>query len=740
MAGISTDQTLLKFRAEGMHCGSCIGRVERAIGAVEGVRAVAANLANHQVQITAEGGDDLIRQVMRAAQEAGFPLKPLRDASETSDGAALTKQDLVWAATLSLPVVILAMGPHISPALHHLLVDLLGEQINHLIQFFCTFAVLAGPGRGFFRRGLNSLLRRAPDMDALVAIGTFAAFAYSSLTLFAPRLLPEASRVVYFESAVVIVSFILLGRLLEARAKSRAGDAIRALIELQPDTALVIANGTVQERPIAEITQGMQVQIQPGARIPVDGIVRSGSSFIDESMLTGEPVPVEKSVGAEVTGGTLNSTGALIVEVTQTGADTALSRIIDLVEQAQGSKLPVQNLVNRITLWFVPIVLLIATITFLIWLGFGPGVSTALVAGVSVLIIACPCAMGFATPSAVMVATGRSSQKGVLFRTGDGLQLLSEIGVVAFDKTGTLTEGRPKLVDVESYGDWTKETLLPLCAAVETFSEHPIARAIVEACVARGGDIAQATGFDAQPGLGAQAQVGNMSVRLGNAAQMRAAGIALDETQAGQFAQQAKTPVYVSVDGVLAGLIGVADRIKPDAAQCIKALQAQGLHVAMISGDTEGTANAVARQLGIETVIAGVLPHQKTEALQELKRRFGKLAYIGDGINDAPALAAADIGIAMGGGTDIAIETAGVVLVSDRLQAVIDAIALSKQTMRVIRQNLFWAFAYNVTLIPVAAGLLYPWTGVLLNPGLAAIAMAGSSVMVLGNALRLRKA
>ncbi len=721
-----------------MHCGSCVGRIERAVGAVPGVRDVAANLANRQVQITAEPNAGLSGRIIAAAEAAGFKLEPIAQESAPEDEAGRIRPQLLWAALLSLPVVFLAMGPHMSSALHMLIEQRLGTQLSHWIQLVLTFALMLGPGRGFFVRGVRSLIRAAPDMDALVAIGTSAAFVYSALATVAPQVLPEGSRVVYFESAAVIITFILLGRWLEARAKGQAGAAIRGLLDLQPDTARVMEGGTMTERAISEIRPGDLVQILPGGRVPVDGIVRSGRSYLDESMLTGEPIPNLKTEGEAVTGGTINGTGALIVEVTQIGADTALSRIIALVEQAQGSKLPVQDLINRITLWFVPAVLCIAAVTALLWLALGPGISMALVAGVCVLIIACPCAMGLATPSAVMVGTGRASQKGVLFRSGDGLQRLSEARIIAFDKTGTLTEGRPVLSDIIPLGTYSEQDLLRIVAAVEANSEHPIARAVCKA--AEGLQIQQATEFRAVPGRGATAQVDGLSVSLGNADQMRAAGLAPDTARATGLAQSGKTPVFVAIGGKLAGLLAVSDPIKPDAAQTISELRALGLEVAMISGDTPPTAQAVAGALGIETVIAGVSPDQKAAALEDLARTHGTLAFVGDGINDAPALAAADIGIAMGQGTDIAIETAEVVLTSDRLRALLDAIRLSQRTMRVIRQNLFWAFAYNITLIPIAAGLLYPVNGLLLNPGLAAVAMAGSSVFVLSNALRLRRA
>lgn len=739
MAATDTNHATLRFSAEGMSCASCVARIETALDGVVGISAVSANLATHQVQVA--GRPELADQVIAAAGDAGYTLHRLETGTK-APAAPDFRRRLIWSAALTLPVVILAMGTHISPAFHHFVMTQIGTGTSNLIQFVLTAIVLAGPGRQFFTSGIASLRRRAPDMNALVAIGAFAAFGYSTLASFAAGILPEGARLIYFESAAVIVTLILLGRWLEARAKGQAGAAISKLLTLQPDTALVEREGRFQEIPVADIRNGDLVQIRPGARVAVDGVVHSGQSYLDESMLTGEPLPVEKTQGARVTGGTINGTGALVVEVTQTGEDTALARIVALVEQAQGSKLPVQDLVNRITAWFVPVVLVIAFITVIAWLIFGPGLAQALVAGVSVLIIACPCAMGLATPSAIMVGMGRASEKGILFRGGAALQRLSEAQIIAFDKTGTLTEGRPVVTDIVSFAEWEEDAVLSLAAGVETQSEHPIARAIIAEAEARKLTAREIDGFDAMSGRGARATLDGQQVLLGNLALMQAHGVdtSASEISFSAWSDAAKTPVLVAYDGGLIGAIAIADNVRSDSREMISALASRGLQTAMISGDTEQTAQAVARSVGIAEVISGALPDEKAGELTALRNRHGKIAFVGDGINDAPALAAADIGIAMGQGTDIAIEAADLVVMSGRMSAVNDAVHLSGRVMRTIRQNLFWAFAYNVVLIPVAAGVFYPLTGILLNPGLAAAAMAASSVFVLGNALRLRKA
>ncbi|WP_432612919.1 copper-translocating P-type ATPase [Litoreibacter halocynthiae] len=616
----------------------------------------------------------------------------------------------------------------------------IGQQTSWLLQWVLATAVLLWPGRRFLRDGFPALLRGAPEMNALVALGTSAAWLFSSVALFAPTLLPAGSRAVYFEAAAVIVTLILFGRWLEARAKAQTGSAIKSLLGLQPSVADVRRNGDWVEVSIAEIVKGDVVLVRPGERVAVDGEIVDGQSFVDESMVTGEPVPVEHRAGDAVIGGTVNGTGALQVKAAAVGGDTVLAGIVRMVEQAQGAKLPIQAVVDQVVRWFVPAVLLVAAVTVLVWLSFGPTLAHALVAGVSVLIVACPCAMGLATPTSVMVGTGRAAELGVLFRKGSALQTLSQVKTIAFDKTGTLTMGRPELTDFVVSEGCDEAIVLAQVAAVEALSEHPISAAIVREAEARGVSIPTASEFASITGLGLRARVGKSDVLVGADRLMTKEDIGLGDlaTQADQWVNEAKTPVFIAIDGVLAGVIAVADPIKPEAAELVSKLAQSGIKVAMITGDTVHTAKAVARELGIETVVAGVMPDGKADAVAELKGE-GTLAFVGDGINDAPALAAADVGIAVGTGTDVAIETADVVLMSGELSGVLRAVEMSGKTMGNIRQNLFWAFAYNTALIPVAAGVLYPIWGILLSPMLAAGAMAMSSVFVVSNALRLRR-
>jgi heavy metal translocating P-type ATPase len=572
-------------------------------------------------------------------------------------------------------------------------------------------------------------------------LGTTAAYGYSVVATFAPGLLPPGTAAVYFEAAAMIVVLILLGRTMEARAKGRTGAAIRRLVGLAPKTALVERNGDVMDLPLDQIVLGDVLHARPGERIAVDGDVITGHTYVDESMITGEPAPVQKGAGSQVTGGTVNGTGAMTFRATHVGADTVLAQIIRLVERAQSAKLPIQALVDRITLWFVPAVMALAVLTVAVWLALGPlpSLAHALVAGVSVLIIACPCAMGLATPTSIMVGTGRAAELGVLFRKGDALQALQGVKVVALDKTGTLTAGRPELTDLVAMPGFVEDEVLALLAAAEAASEHPVASAILRAAKERKLDIPAATEFAAIPGYGVQAQVSGHAVLAGADRLMRRDGVTLPPDNPGNaIAAKGRTPLYLALDGQLAAVVGVADPIKPGTPAAIAALQAKGLRVVMITGDNKATAAKIAAELGITKVVAEVLPAGKVAALRAL-RTHGQLAFVGDGINDAPALAEADVGIAIGSGTDVAIETADVVLMSGDLGAVVSAFAISHATMRNIRQNLFWAFGYNVLLIPVAAGALYPAYGVLLSPALAAGAMAISSVIVLTNALRLRR-
>lgn len=730
----------IKFEVEGMSCGSCVGRVEAALMKTPGVLTANVNLANGTATVTTSTGKE---PALKAISDSGYQATPIETVTDNSARKDHETQEarlrFLWAAVLTIPVFVMEMGGHIFPALHHLIAQTIGTQTSWTIQFILTTVVLLGPGRVFFAKGLPALARRAPDMNALVVLGAGAAWLFSTIALFAPGLLPADTRVVYFEAAAVIVTLILLGRWLEARAKGQTGAAIKRLLGLRPKTARVVRDGTELDVPIASVVSGDTVVIRPGERIATDGQVLSGHSFVDESMITGEPVAVEKSAGDRLVGGTVNTNGALQMKATAVGEQTVLAQIIAMVADAQGARLPVQDLVNRITLWFVPAVMLIAVLTVIVWLVFGPApvLSYALVAGVSVLIIACPCAMGLATPTSIMVGTGRAAELGVLFRQGDALQALQGVAVVAFDKTGTLTMGKPSLTEVDALGG-DVDALLRTVAAVEALSEHPLAHAIVSAVTA---PLPVATGFAAVPGHGLRASVEGRMVLIGNARMLAKEGVdaASLTLKADALAAKGQTPILVAIDGVAAGVIGVADTLRPTAKATVSALQSKGLRVVMITGDAAATGAAIGAALGITDVMAEVLPAGKVDVIRDLQSSGAKVAFVGDGINDAPALATADVGIAIGTGTDVAVESADVVLMSGDPAGVVNAIAVSGATMANIRQNLGWAFGYNVLLIPVAAGVLFPIWGVLLSPALAAGAMALSSVLVVSNALRLRR-
>ncbi len=734
---------------EGMTCASCVGRVERALSRVEGVHHVSVNLATERA--TVEGNVEasvLIDAVQNAGYEARLPDSAgSAEAEERQEkkNAELDglKRNLLLATVLAFPVFVLEMGSHLIPPMHYWVMRTIGMQNSWYLQFVLTTLVLAIPGREFYLKGIPALFRLAPDMNSLVAVGTMAAYTYSLVATFAPQLLPGGTVHVYYEAAAVIVALILLGRFLEARAKGRTSDAIKRLVRLQAKVAHVVRNGTMQDVPIAEVALDDLVEVRPGERVPVDGTVIEGQSYVDESMVTGEPIPVEKREGSKVVGGTVNQKGAFTLRASAVGEETVLAQIIRMVEEAQGSKLPIQAVVDRVTLWFVPAVMGVALLTFFIWLLFGPAptLSFALVNAVAVLIIACPCAMGLATPTSIMVGTGRGAEMGVLFRKGDALQLLKDAKVVAVDKTGTVTEGRPVLTDMEVVESLSKTKVLGYIAAVEARSEHPIARAIVEGAQQENISLPKVEDFDSVTGMGLRGMVEGVRVEIGADRYMRTLGLepGIFAATAERLGLEGKSPLYAALDGELVGVLAVADPIKPDAMSAIASLHQLGLMVAMITGDNERTAKAIAKQVGIDEVVAEVLPKGKVKAVQRLKSNYGGVAFVGDGINDAPALAEADVGLAIGTGTDVAIESADVVLMSGKLQGVPNAIALSKATIDNIRQNLFWAFAYNTALIPVAAGILYPFFGVLLSPIFAAGAMALSSVFVLANALRLRR-
>ncbi len=748
-AGYDVEAATMEIGIDGMTCASCVQRVEKAIAAVPGVLSASVNLATERATLKIlDAGPRLGSAVEAAIRAAGY--EPHAAHVDGTDKSAARekelgrlKRDLLVAGGLTLPIFLLEMGSHLIPALHHWLAMSMGQTRLYFLYFVLATIVQFGPGLRFYRKGVPALVRLAPDMNSLVVLGSSAAWAYSVVATFGPGLLPQGTANVYFEASAVIVTLILLGRFLEAKAKGRTSEAISRLMGLQAKTARVLRDTDFVDVPLEEVRTGDVVQVRPGDRIPVDGTVLSGSSFVDEAMISGEPIPVAKSEGANVTGGTINKTGSFTYRAEKVGADMMLSQIIRMVESAQGAKLPIQALVDKVTAWFVPAVMLAAALTFGVWLVWGPdpAISFALVNAVAVLIIACPCAMGLATPTSIMVGTGRAAELGVLFRNGEALQSLSTVEVVALDKTGTLTEGRPVLTDLLVSDGFVRAEVLALVAAVEGMSEHPVATAIVEAARAEGLILADVEAFEAIPGYGIRATVGDRKIHVGADRFMATLGLDIGSfaEAATGLAARARTPLYAAIDGKLAALIAVADPIKTTTPAAIAALHKLGLKVAMITGDNRRTAQAIAAELGIDEVVAEVLPEGKVAAIKALRNGGRKVAFVGDGINDAPALAEADVGLAVGTGTDVAIESADVVLMGGDLTGVSKAIALSRATLRNIRQNLFWAFAYNAALIPVAAGVLYPLNGTLLSPMLAAGAMALSSVFVLGNALGLKR-
>lgn len=735
------------FDIQGMICASCVSRLEKLMLSVTGVNKVSVNLATESADIHYVACAVDISDITAALTRAGYPSTIRIHATEDDiDRKAVRISQLgrttIIAASLALPVFVLEMGPHLFPALHDVISSTIGIKNSHLIQFILTSLLLFGPGLQFYITGFPALFKGTPTMNSLVALGTSAAYVFSLVSTFMPSLLPLSTANVYFEAAAVIVVLILLGRYLEARAKGRTGDAIKRLIGLQAKTGRIKRADTIVDVEINQIVRGDIVHVRPGEKFPVDGVVVNGRSYVDESMITGEPKPVEKLLDNHVTGGTINGTGALSYRVSAVGKEMLLAQIVSMVEQAQGAKLPIQGLVDRISAWFVPLVIGLAIITTAAWLAIGPepALGYALVAGVAVLIIACPCAMGLATPTSIMVGTGVAAEMGVLFRQGDALQRLQDVTLVAVDKTGTLTQGSPELTNLELANGFTENDVLPMIAAVEASSEHPIAEAIVRAATQRNLQLPAITSFSSHTGYGVQAHVNGHNLIIGADRLMDRENVSLGPLKArGEtFAEKGITPFYAAIDGKIAAVIGVTDPIKNSSYSAILALQQLGLSPIMITGDNSLAARTIADELGIDQVIADVLPDGKVRAIERLREQGHTIAFVGDGINDAPALATADVGIAIGTGTDVAIETADVVLMSGDLNGVVNAFNVSRQTMRNIRQNLFWAFAYNILLIPIAAGILYPVNGTVLSPMLAAAAMSLSSVFVLSNALRLR--
>jgi Cu+-exporting ATPase len=644
---------------------------------------------------------------------------------------------------LTLPLFAIAMAPHIGIPLH----DVIAPRIAQWIELALAAPVVVWCARPIFERGLASIRNRSPNMWTLLMLGTGAAFLYSLAAVLAPGLFPDEMRAhggtvpVYFEAAAVIVVLVLLGQVLELRARARTGDALRALLNLAPKTALrALVNGTEREVPLEHILHGDRIRIKPGAAIPVDGVIVEGRSAIDESLLSGESLPVDKRPGDPVTGGTINSSGSFVMEARAIGSETVLSRIVALVAEAQRSRAPLQALADRVARYFVPAVVAVAVIAFFAWLAFGPApqLTYAVVAAVSVLIIACPCALGLATPISVMVATGRGAREGVLIRNAQALEALANSDVLIVDKTGTLTQGRPVLTGIVTDGIAELE-LLRLAASLETASEHPIAAAVVNGARERGLEMETPLDFAAVSGQGAHALVSGRKVSVGNARLMAESSINASafHDEAARMAREGKSPLYIGIDGKAAGLLAVSDSVKPNAAAAIAKLQAHGLKVVMATGDRRETAEAVARELGIREVHAGLLPAEKSQLIARFKTRGHTVAFAGDGINDAVALSAADAGIAMGTGADVAIESAGITLPKGDLNGLVRARALAQATVANIKQNLTFAFGYNAIGVPIAAGILYPVFGILLSPMLAALAMSLSSVSVITNALRL---
>ncbi|HEY7805495.1 MAG TPA: heavy metal translocating P-type ATPase [Orrella sp.] len=777
----------LDLSIDGMTCAACVRRVETVLKKVPGVTQANVNLAARRAALEIDNtltSKDLNTQLLAAVEKAGFvgevqdPEAQAHSLQDKSTAEINTLKQQVWiAALLTLPVFVMEMGGHMIGAFHHWVNSVMSLGTQHVIQAVLTTLVLAWPGRHFFTHGFKALFQGQPEMNSLVAVGAGSAWLYSMVVVLAPAIIPESARHVYFEAAAVIVTLILLGRLFEARARGQTGAAIEHLIGLQPKQARLIDPNSNTETDVAieSVKPGDLLRVRPGEKIPVDGEIVEGTPFIDQSMITGEPVPAELKPGEAVAGGTINTTVGFTFKATHTGSDTVLARIIRMVQSAQNAKLPIQATVDKVTSVFVPIIMAIAVVTFITWYALTQDISASLVASVAVLIIACPCAMGLATPTSIMVGTGRAAQLGVLFRQGDALQQLKSTSIVAFDKTGTLTQGHPSLTSFElvktdkidnknNAEALNKDLVLQLVAAVQRQSEHPIARAIVDAADETQAEQAkhQATlsvqGFEAVKGFGVKAKVVSLDaanesthkIAVGSAALMQQLGIDTGDLQSkvNAWAEQGQTPIHVAIDNQLVAVMAVSDPIKSEAKRTIEQLRSRGIECAMITGDHELTANAVAKQLGIDIVRAQVRPEDKAAVVKSLqspiedphknKRAKPIVTFVGDGINDAPALATADVGMAIGTGTDVAIESASVVLMSGELNKVVTAIDLSRATLTNIHQNLFWAFAYNVALVPVAAGVLYPINGTLLSPMLAAGAMAFSSLFVVSNALRLR--
>ena len=735
------------YLIDGMTCASCVATVENAVKKLPGMTSCSVNLTTEKMAVSYDDSQVNQEKIEQAVADAGYGAKLFVQGQAASQEEreekrlAGMKQRLIWSTIFTLPLLYISMGSMMGLPLPAFL-----EAASHpltftLVQLALTLPVMA-IGWHFYRTGFKTLYKGHPNMDSLVAVATTAAFLYSLASTY-HVFLGHAHHVhqLYFESVAVILTLITLGKFFETLSKGRTSEAIKKLMHLSAKEALVVRDGQEILLPIEELVLGDQVLVKPGQKIPVDGQVLSGHSSVDESMLTGESIPVEKTIGDQVYGGSINSQGALTIETQKLGKDTLLSQIIKLVEDAQATKAPIAKIADQVSGVFVPVVMGIALVAGLAWFFLGGQFfSFALTVAVSVLVIACPCALGLATPTAIMVGTGLAAKNGILFKSGDSLELAHQVDTIVFDKTGTLTRGKPELVSLTSYqADWNREQLLRAVASLEAQSSHPISQALVDKAKEEGLSLSAVQDFENLAGFGLKGQVAGQELLVGNKALMGKEEVDLSSAQADfvQLTQEGQTPIIVASQGQLLGLLGVADQLKPDSQAAIQALQAKGIEVVMLTGDNEQTAQAIAQEAGINRVISQVLPDQKAQAIADLQAAGKKVAMVGDGINDAPALALADLGIAMGAGTDIAIESADIVLMKPDLLDVVKTLAVSQATIKTIKLNLFWAFIYNILAIPVAMGVLYLFGGPLLNPMLAGLAMSFSSVSVVLNSLGL---
>ncbi|HEL2600832.1 TPA: heavy metal translocating P-type ATPase [Streptococcus suis] len=737
------------YDISGMTCASCALTVEKALGKLEGVEEVSVNLATEKATIRYSRHRQNPASLERAVEQAGYQLIRPEKVEGAADKGPSTEEKLrhrfVWSAVFTFPLLYIAMGPMLPwgglplPALLH-------QPLVYAISQVILLIPILYIGRSFFQKGFKTLLQGHPNMDSLIAVGTGAALVQGLLMIVFLQMGKEVAMhghhpELYFESAAVILTLITLGKYFEARAKGQTSEAIKKLMDLAPKAAQVLRNGQEMQVPIEEVVVGDQVIVRPGQQIPVDGQVLEGQTRVDESMLTGESLPVKKALGNNVFGGTLNQQGAITMQATKVGRDTTLAQIIRLVEEAQGSKAPIAKLADQVSAIFVPVVMGLALLSGLAWYFLGQEswiFSLSII--IAVLVIACPCALGLATPTAIMVGTGKGAENGLLFKSGQAIETLQGVNTIVFDKTGTITEGKPQVTDIHLLSTKNREQVLQLAASSEQFSEHPLAQALLQAAQTEKIELLPATDFQALSGRGLSVIIAEQTIYLGNERLMREQGIDVSKGRAvaEAFAQQAKTPVFLASQQEVLAVIAIADKIKETSRQAVQALQTIGLEVVMLTGDNEKTAKAIAKEVGIEQVISQVLPDDKANQVKFLQEQGKTVAMVGDGINDAPALAQAHVGLAIGSGTDIAIESADIVLMHSDILDVVKAVKLSQATMRTIKQNLFWAFAYNVIGIPIAMGLLHAFGGPLLNPMFAGAAMALSSVSVVLNALRLK--